>query len=202
MKNEITDHERSALDKLFAQTELVAKGQMARTGKIHTAMVLMTADNKFIDLESSQLEFIAKQGKFRQVVQAACIEADVVASTMLLPNILTAKDDKQEVALILGGTRTLREERAMPVMRTAYGHFLGFAETWHLPHSPESEKFQDFIPKEEPSKTERLQAKTALCHIGMVMSRPCDHGHHPYREEEDHEEDKRQEQGRGLDQSL
>ena len=182
MKNEMPDQDRSALDRLFAQTELVARGQMGRTGKIHTAMVLMTSDNRFIDLESHQLGFIAKQGKFREVVRAACIEADVVASTMLLPNILTAKGDKQEVALILGGTRTLREERAMPVMRTAQGDFLGFAETWHLHHSPESEKFQDFIPKGVPTKSERLQAKAALCRIGMMMSRPCDHGHHPNRD--------------------
>lgn len=183
MKNEITDQERPALDRLFSQTEIVARGQMARTGKIDPAMVLMTSDNRFIDLELSQLQFLNQKGRLQEIVQAVCIEADVVASTMLFPNTLTAKDhDKQEVAVILGGTRTLREERAMPIMRKACGHFIGFANTLHLPHFPESEKFQSFIPKEVPTMAERLQAKAVLRCFGTKVSRPCDHGHHPYRD--------------------
>ena len=45
---------------------------------------------------------------------------------------------------MVGATRSLREERAMPMMRTPEGRFLGFADTWHLTHYPEVEQFQDF----------------------------------------------------------
>jgi hypothetical protein len=180
MKN--SDQERTALDELFVHAELVARGQMASMGEILPAMVLKTSDNRYIDLEPGQLQTITQRGTLQETIRALCIEADVTASTMLLPNTLTAKDqEKQEVALILGATKTLRQERAMPMMRSAQGQFLGFADTWPLPHSPEAEDFQNFISREEPTRAERLSARATLSRAGMSISRPCERGHHAYR---------------------
>lgn len=183
MKN--TDQERAALDELFVHAELVARGLMATKGQILPAMVLRTSSNKYIDLELGHLQNITQRGTLQEIIRAACIEADVTASTMLFPNTLKSRDtkDTQEVALILGATRSLREERAMPIMRTPQGHFLGFADTWRLPHGPEAEAFQNFIPREEPTRAERSSARATLSRVGMsISSSPCEHGHHAYPE--------------------
>jgi hypothetical protein len=178
-----TDQERTALDELFVHAELVARGQMASMGKILPAMVLRTSSHEYIDVELSQLETLTQRGTLQETIRAACIEADVAASTMLLPNTLTAAgNEKQEVALILGATRSLREERAMPMMRTPQGQFLGFADTWRLPHSQEAEAYQEFIPREEPTMAQRSSARATLSRVGISISSPCERGHHAYRE--------------------
>jgi hypothetical protein len=183
--------EQAALDELFKHTELVAQGQMSRNQEIIPAMVLRTKNNHYIDVGLDQIRKCANRGDIHEVIKAVCVQADVDAVTILLPNILNEKgqsqDEKaeqQEVALMIGSTQQIYEERAMPIMRMPDGKFIGFSDTWHLPHSREVEKYQQYLPKNGPSEWDRENAEYVLKHAGISISSPCEQGMHEHQENE------------------
>jgi hypothetical protein len=191
MKYANEPRERAALDELFKQTELVAQGQMCGAKEIIPAVVLRTKNNHYIDVPLDQMRACSPRGDLHEVIQAVCIQADVDAATILLPNTLKAegrspdgKDEKQEVALMIGCTQQIREERAMPMIRMPDGKFIGFAKTWHLPHSKEAEKYQQFIPAKEPTEFDREMAEEFPKKAGINISSPCEQGIHKYQEKD------------------
>ena len=185
--------ERAALDELFKHTEVVAHGQMAKNQEIITAMVLRTRNNHYIDVPLEQIRACAHRGDVHKVIRAVCVQADVDAATILLPNTLKAKgqspdgkDEQQEVALMIGSTQQIRVERAMPITRATDGTFIGFAETWNLPHSREAEEYQQFIPENGQTEWDRELAEHVLEQAGINISRPCEQGIHACQENENH----------------
>jgi hypothetical protein len=198
------EQEREALEKLMNEANLYAKYSIKQTGKIPPTLLIHGEDGVTM-FGAKALSDDRSKERFVNFAKLACIATNADATVFVseawmktarhgekldVSRSPSSYPDREEVAIMMGQTRTSGQQRVLPMIRSSDGKFMGFGNENRINADRIEGRFTNFIPWEYPPLEMRAVARAALDKLGVQIGN---------REER---QENRQERGRGQERKL
>jgi hypothetical protein len=196
MIDNIRKDEQASLEKLMNEADLFAKHSMQQTGGIPPVLFIhgengigMFRPDKMGDQRSkdhfaglAQLVCIATGADATVFVSEGWVKMAKAGERLDLSKAPSEYADRQEMAIMMGQTRTSCQQRMLPMIRSKEGKFLGFGNEHKINADRVEGRFANLIPWDYPSVKAQAAAKEALSKLGVAS--------YQREEERRHREDK------------
>jgi len=206
MIDNIRNDEQESLQKLMNEADLFAKHAMQKTGGI-PATLFIHGENGVSMFRPKEMRDEQVKDEFANLARLVCIATGADATVFVseawmklakpgqkldLSRAPSSYADKQEVAIMMGQTRTACQQRMLPMLRSRDGKFIGFGEEHKINADRFEGRFANFIPWDYPDAEVRAVAREALSKLGVNID----------KQQVQQTQWRREERGRGMAQGM
>ena len=181
----IKDKGEEALEKLVQDAKLFCTLLMKQTGKVPPTLFMHGMDGKAV-FTPGEFTSVESKDEFARAARLMCVahgaDATVFVSEAWMR--MAVKDqkldlstppseslDRQEILFIIGESREDHIFKAVPIIRTDNGKFVGFGETPEVRGDQTKGRFSHFLTEEIPNEDLRRKAKRILEEMGLVQGK-------------------------------
>jgi len=175
--------EEQSLEKLMNEANLFVKYSVQRIGRIEP-MLFIHGENGIAVFTPKEFKNERSKDEFANLAKLACIATGADATVFVseawmkrpkkgekldLSRPPSSFPDREEVAIMMGQTRTACEQRLLPMIRSKDGKFLGFGNEHRMNPDRMKGRFANFIPWGYPPPEVRAAAEAALDKLGVEI---------------------------------
>ena len=178
--------EEQSLEALMNEANLFVKHSMHQEGRVQP-MLFIHGESGIARFRPKDFKNDRSKDEFASLAKLACIAAGADATVFVseawmktpkqgekldLSRPPSSFPDRQEVAIMMGQTRTACQQRLLPMIRSKDGKFLGFGNEHRMNPDRMEGRFANFIPWGYPPPEVRAVAEAALDKLGVEIRKP------------------------------